>query len=330
MRRTKRLAVLCLCLALILPCLLCSCGGYSPIEPTENDLTVVGQVGGRDVYMDELVFVTYTYRNIMTARYGEDIFSGEEREMYLEMLRELVYKNITYNYATVELCEEALIRLGEEAVTARVDEQIKALVEELGGMRKYKKYLKENRMTDRFLRFSTEISLLQSELMYVYVDDILVIEDDDEKLYDIIMDEFIRVRHIFLPHTDTESDAKIASAKDRLAAGEDFSSLIAELGADPEMTAEGIFILKGYMSEEYENVAFSLKVGETSGIIEDDNGSYIIERLKMTAPDVMLRFDHLKELYQTYTFYSILDQRQSTLTFIPNDAGTAYMSDPFD
>ena len=326
MIHTKWLVALCLCLSL----LLCSCGGYSQIEPTQEELTVVGQVNGRDVYMDELVFVTYTYRNILTARYGEDIFSGDECETYLAMLRELVYKNITYNYATVELCKEALISLGEQAVTERVNEQIAELVEELGGMGKYKKYLKENRMTDRLLRFSTEISLLQSELMYVYVDDILVIEDDDEKLYDLIMDEFIRVRHIFLPHTDAESDSKIASAKQRLDAGEDLSALIDEFNADPEMSADGIFILKGYMSEEYETAAFALKAGEASDIVEDDNGVYIIQRLKMSAPDVMLRFDYLKQLYQTYTFYSILDERQRTLTFIPNDAGTAYMSDPFD
>ena len=31
---------------------------YSPIEPTDEDMTVVGQVGGKDVYLDELRFIT--------------------------------------------------------------------------------------------------------------------------------------------------------------------------------------------------------------------------------------------------------------------------------
>ena len=330
MRSTKRLLALCLCIILTLTCVLCSCGGYKPIEPDAEDLTVVGQVNGRDVYMEELRFVAYTYRHMMTARYGEDIFTGAEKEKYLEMLRELVYDNITSNYATVELCEEALISLGETAVTEKVTEEISTLVDELGGMRKYKKYLKENNLTDHFLRFSTEISLLQSELMYVYIDDILVIEDDDEKLYDLIMDEFIVVRHVFIPHTDAEAKTKIGSAAQRLSAGEDFSVLISELGQDPDMTAEGLFILEGYMSEDYESAAFALKVGEVSDIVEDNNGYYLIQRLEMSIPDVMLRFDYIKQLYQTYTFYSIIDKKQTELTFVPNDAGTAYMSDPFN
>ena len=82
----KIFIVLCLVLSLVL----CSCGGYKPIEPDAEDLTVVGQVNGRDVYMEELRFVAYTYRHMMTARYGEDIFTGAEKEKYLEMLREVL------------------------------------------------------------------------------------------------------------------------------------------------------------------------------------------------------------------------------------------------
>ena len=44
----------------------------------------------------------------------------------------------------------------------------------------------------------------------------------------------------------------------------------------------------------------------------------------------MLKFDYLKELYQAYAFYAILDEKQATLTFVPNEAGEAYMNAPFD
>lgn len=317
------------CSVLCLSILLVGCSGYKQITPTDEDLKVVGQVGGKDVYLEELRFVTYTYRDMMISRYGEGIFEGDDADMYLEMLRELVYTNITSGYAVLLMCEEVRISLGEEAVLQKVDEKLTEMTEELGGFSKYKKYLKENYLTDHFLRFSTELNILENELMYVYVDDLLLIEDDDEAIYDIIKNEFLVVRHVFIPHTDENAKQLIAEAEQKLASGTDIQTLIEQYGQDTEMNSEGIFILDGYMSDEYEKVAFSLNVGETSGIVEDDKGYYLIERLEMSPASIMMKFDHLKDLYQTYTFYSMIDDMQATLTFVPNDAGNEYMSDPF-
>lgn len=319
-----------ICILLCLAVMLMGCSEYRAIEPDGDDLTVVGQVGGRDVYLEELRFVAYTYRDMMTTRYGEDIFEGEDADMYLEMLRELVYANITSNYAVLFLCEEVRISLGEKVVVQRVDETLSEMTEELGGFSKYKKYLKENHLTDHFLRFTTELRLLENELLYVYVDDLSLIEDDDEKIYDIIKDEFIAVRHVFIPHTEENASEMIETVKQRHTDGADFAALMNEYNKDTEMTSDGLFILDGYMTDEYESVAFSLDIGAVSGIVEDYNGYYLIERLEMSPSSIMLKLDYLKELYQTYTFYGMIDEKQATLTFIPNEAGTEYMSAPFN
>ena len=310
-------------------CLFTGCSGYKAIEPDEDDLTVIGTVDGKDVYLEELRFVAYTYRDMMTARYGDDIFEGEDKEYYLAMLRELVYANITADYAVLSLCAEAGIGLGETSVLAAVDKRMTKTAEELGGMGKYKKFLKENHLTDHMLRRSTEISLLKNELMYVYVDDILLIEDEDEDIYDIVKNEFISVRHIFIPHSEENARENITEVKSRLDGGESFETLLAEYGKDEEMSAEGLFILEGYMTDEYWSVARELSVSERSDVIEDDRGLYIVERLEMNPASIMLKLDYLKELYQTYTFYSIIDERQAALSFVPNDAGTCYMNNPF-
>ena len=200
----------CFVIAVCLLLCLVGCSDYKQIEPTDEDLTIVGTVNGRNVYLDELRFVTYTYYDIMTARYGEDIFDGDSKEEYLAMLRELVYKNITYGYAVIELCDEVGIGLGEKAIIEKVDVTLSDMVKnELGSFSKYKKYLRENHLTDHFLRFSTELTLLENELMYVYVDDLSLIEKDDEKIYDIIKNEFIVVRHVFVPHTDDDAEQTI-------------------------------------------------------------------------------------------------------------------------
>lgn len=313
-------AVLCLSLSFT------GCSGYSPIEPSDKDITVVGHVEGKEVYLDQLRFAAYTCREQLIAEYGEDIFKGDDAQKYLDMLRDMVYSSITADYATLLLCEESYFGLGETAVLERVDQKLNELVDELGGMSKYKRYLKENHLTDRLIRFSTEISLLQSELFYVYRDDISIIENDDEKLYDIIKKEFIKVRHVFVPHSDAQLMDTVTS---ELESGGNISDLITKYGKDPDMTSEGIFIIKGYMSERYEASAFDLEIGEMSGVVEDANGLYVIERLDVAPTDVMLKFDYLKQLYQTYTFYSMIDQKQTELEFVPNDAGTEFIKNPF-
>ncbi len=326
--RAFRLSAVLLALVILGSTLLCSCS-YKAIEPSEEDMTVVGQVGGIDVYLDELRFVTDTYRKLLISRYGEGIFEGAEKDKYLAMLKELVYTNITANYATLTLCNEAHIGLGEDAVLKKVEEQMLKTVEALGGIGAYKKYLKENCLTDRLLRFNTEIDILQNELMYVYIDDIMLIEDDDQKVGDIIMDEFIAIRHIFVSRDTENAYDKICAAKARIASGESLASLIPELDEDSDMNTDGLYILKGYMTDEYESVAFSLDIGESSDIVEDQHGYYIIERFEMDFFEVARRFDYLKKLYQTYTFYSIIDQKQAELVFVPTQAGESFMADPF-
>ncbi len=317
----KLLSLLTLLLCLLL-CLL-GCTKYKKLEPDADSSTVVGTVAGKNVYLDELKLAYKTCREQLISAYGEGIFEGAEAERYSEMLREQVASSITADYAVLLLCEEAGISLGEPIIVERVDEKLQALVDELGSMNKYKKYLKENCLTDRLLRFSTEISLLQNELLYVYRDDISLIENNDEEIYEIIKDEFIVVRHIFIPHS--ESDVMSLVTEALLDTDRDFASLMAEYNRDPDITDKGMFILRGYMSDEYEAAAFDLRVGERSEVVSDSKGLYIIERLKMNTSEIMFNFDYLKELYQTYTFYSIIDQKQETLEFVPNTAGLEYI-----
>ena len=322
--KVKLLLVL-LLLSLLTSLVSCSTE-YSPIEPTDEDMTVVGQISGKYVYLDELRFITESNKKALESKYGEGIFSGAESEKYLAELRDAVFANITANYATLLLCEEAYIRLGEQAILERVDSTLSDIVDELGGMKKYKEYLEENHLTDHFLRFNIEVSLLENELFYVYVDDLGVIASDDDAVFEIIEDEFIVVRHVFVSATTENADEKIQKAKAALDGGADFGAVMQEYNEDSDTTESGIFVMKGYMNEKYEETAFSLNIGKRSDIVSDESGYYIIERLEMDSMQVLLKLDALKELYQQYTFIAILDEKQSSLEFIPNEAGLAYIN----
>ena len=312
-----RILSLSLSLAICLVALLSCTGGYKPIKPTDDDIRVVGTVAGHEVLWDEFRFVAITHANAMKEKYGDGIFEGEDSARYKEELRSLVYESITANYAVLALCSEAKIERGEKAVIEAVDEEIARIVEELGGMSEYRKYLEENYLTDNFLRFSIEIQLLQSELMYVYRDDLGMIASSEDDVYDAIMNEFAYVHHIFIPHTDEDAYGKISEAHARLTSGDSFDSLMSEYGRDDNMTLSGLLIPRGYMTDEYDEAIFSISLG-TTGIVRDDLGYYIIRRSEISPMAVMADLQNLTSLYQTYALISMIDEKQASLDFIPN------------
>ncbi len=312
------------CTVLALCTLLAGCGTeYKPLKDNEDTTTVVGTVSGKNVYLDEFKFAFHTCREQMLSTYGEDIFEGADSEHYAALLKEQVFKNITADYAVLLLCEEARISLGESAIVEQVNQKMQELTDELGGMHEYKKYLKENVLSDRLLRFTTEISMMRNELFYVYTDDLGIIESDYDALYDIIKKEFISVRHIFVSHSNADVMSLVT---EELLNGTGFEALMSKYNEDSDMTAAGNFILKGYMSKAYEEAAFSLAVKERSEVVSDSNGLYIIERLSLPTSTIMANFDYLKELYQAYTFYGIIDEMQAELVFEINATGLGYIN----
>lgn len=122
-------------------------------------------------------------------------------------------------------------------------------------------------------------------------------------------DEQVRVRHILIrvpenatPQQKEEAKKKILEIKSKLNKGEDFSTLAQKYSEDPGSKDRGGdlgFIAKGDTVKEFEQVAFSLKEGETSDIVETIYGFHIIraiEKRKKRTPD----FEVIKEDLMQY------------------------------
>lgn len=96
--------------------------------------------------------------------------------------------------------------------------------------------------------------------------------------------EQVRARHILL-RVDEERSAEqareqVAAIRARLAAGEDFAAIAAEVSDDPGSAAQGGdlgFFGRGRMVPEFEEAAFSAPVGELVGPVETDFGLHLIE-----------------------------------------------------
>jgi foldase protein PrsA len=318
-------------LAVLLSLMLSACG-YRRVAAAEEDLRTVGRVGNYTVTYDELYFLAMTYQNVLKAEYGEDIFDTvESRNKYREELEELVYRNITANYAVFTLSAE--IGYTEDDVQDMVDESMEEIVSSLGGMHAYRKMLHENYMTDRFVRTSTAVNILQSNLLNSYVYYLGLIESEPDEIYAAIMEgtDYIRTLHIAVFKDNGKSDAEnlalLQELKTRLDAGEDFEALIRSYGEDTELTGDGYYFTKGEMQKAYEDAAFSLSVGEYSDVISAEDGFYIVKRYPKESEFVLMNchgvgatlYDH----YQKFRLLSMIDEQQEELTFEPNAFGSS-------
>lgn len=99
--------------------------------------------------------------------------------------------------------------------------------------------------------------------------------------------EMIRVKHILIKTEASASEeekkkgkAKAEEVLKRVKGGEDFSKLASEVSDDSGTKDKGgdlDFFPRGTMIPAFEEVAFSLKPGETSGLVETEYGYHIIK-----------------------------------------------------
>ncbi|MCS7151899.1 MAG: peptidylprolyl isomerase [Endomicrobia bacterium] len=124
------------------------------------------------------------------------------------------------------------------------------------------------------------------------------------RLVERYFDEQVRVRHILIRvernYTEKQKEEarkKILEIKKKLDDGEDFVTLAQKFSEDPGSKDRGGdlgFIARGDTVKEFEKVAFSLKEGQTSDIVETEYGYHIIrvvEKKPKRKPD----FDLIKE-----------------------------------
>ena len=89
---------------------LASCGNKSVTDgsnATEEELRIVGKIGKYEVSYDEYRYVVLSCKDIMAAKYGENIWKDQSvAATYESELRDMVSKRITANYAVLTLCDD--------------------------------------------------------------------------------------------------------------------------------------------------------------------------------------------------------------------------------
>jgi len=228
-----------------------------------------------------------------------------------------------------------------------IDDAYQNIVKQYPSVSDFEKNLAAEKITIAFLRSELENQLLINKVMAKVFADITISDAEMQKYYEdnknslFNVPEQIRVSHILIifnipsggtitDQIKTEALKKITEVNQKLKSGQDFAELAKANSDDTTSAVNGGdigYISKGQTVPEFENVAFSLKVGEVSGIVETSYGYHIIKVTDHKDPYIKT-YDEVKDTIKS----NIQSEKQKKIwgDFIKSlvaNANIAYLTD---
>ena len=319
-------------------------GPVVAIKSSEEDSRIVGTVGEYEVKYQEIRYLAIATSLELDEKYGEyETLPKDRKALYDSELRELVEERVKGNYIILSLCEKYEIDPYSREVDKKVDESIKSFVDEIGGKKKYKEWLKENSITDEVVRFAYRVDHLETMLVAA-MHNAGEFEYSEGNMKDFIRfvfeeESFIKVIHAYYPremdyYEGFNDPTKLprlraeSTIEKLLTCGNDderYSVMKSAVGGAPMvqgytvMNSTDYYITRGQMNEKYEVAAFDLELYENSEIIELDEGYYIIMRVPKSHDEISLIADELLVNYRYAALYAVRDQAGAEMSFVGNE-----------
>ncbi len=249
---------------------------------------IVAKVGNINISQEEFDEDYQVYKGLYEKQLGEDVLSqvGVDGKTFGETLKENILN---------KLIMETLISEDSETMGITItDEDLKEYVDEykisMGGEDGYLEFLESNNLSENFFINSMRKELLLNSHKENIIAGFNVDENEAEEYFQSNKDSLIEVRasHILL---GSEEDAIMIL--ERLDGGEKFDDLAKTESLDSVSGVKGGdlgYFPRGQMISEFEEIAFSLELGEISEVVKTEVGYHIIQLV-----DKLDTFDELEE-----------------------------------
>ncbi|MBQ4327066.1 MAG: peptidylprolyl isomerase [Clostridia bacterium] len=314
-------------LAAVLTLSFVACGKIKPQKSKGDELKTVMTLDGQDIYFEELRYLTLNARRDMEYKYGKNCFADPQKGAeYKTELEDFVWKNLKKNAVIMTYARKLGIDENSDDVKKAVQDAVDSLADQAGGKDGYLKQLEENFMTDHLLRYNLQASQVLTLLQIKMIESNVIDGSDEAAKAAMEGDDFIRTLHVYIQNDEGEdieaNRQKAQTALDELNSGEKLTRVIGRYSEDFYMTTtDGYYFTYGEYDEAYEETAFSLNIGEHSGIVETSTGFFIICRLEKENEYIEKNFEALKERYLYAAAEAVLSQRSLEATIAMTDFG---------
>jgi len=194
---------------------------------------------------------------------------------------------------SAELLYQAGLKLEIKDLEKMIDDKISQGKARFPSPEEFEKAIKEQNLDDKLLREYTKKEIIVNNFVEKeIVPKVKVTDEDIKKFYDENLDKYFRkpeqvkASHILIGVDQKADDETKKKAKEKIdgllkevKAGKDFAELAKANSTCPSSAQGGDLGLfgKGQMVKPFEEAAFALKPGETSGVVETQFGYHIIK-----------------------------------------------------
>ncbi len=267
---------------------------------------IIGTVNGEEISKSQF---DYYYNGIMLQAGGSQ---GAVTEEYKAQLRQEVFDYLVSLRLWEQKAKENKIAIGEEDLQKINSEEIDPLVRNYQGIDNLREALAAEGIYFHQAVLQTKYNYIMNKTASELSVSVQAAEEEVKSYYDqniinYTQAEALRAKHILISTVDAQGNAldaeKKAQAKakagdilKKINSGGDFDGLMKENSEDPGFASypDGYTFSRGQMIQEFEDAAFGLEPGETSGLVETYYGYHII-RLEERIPEQVTAYENVKE-----------------------------------
>lgn len=251
-------------------------------------------------------------------------------EPFCTVLDEILYQKLLYNQAVLDSVE-----VGDDHVEQVLDRRIRYFIQQIGSREKLEAYygksvdelkeefrevVYEQELSQQMERTITaNVNVTPAEVRYFF-------NNLSEDSIPMVESELVLAKIVKTPPVQEEEmelvRSRLEEFRERVLKGERFATLAIMYSEDPGSSRNGGelgFYGRGDLFPEFEAVAFSLRPGEVSDIVETQAGYHIIQMIERRGEQINVRHILLRPKISPQDMIKAKNELDSIRTLIMND-----------
>ncbi len=248
-----------------------------------KDNSMIASVNGNQITQEELQDAV---QNMLAS------YQGQVPPEQMQQLQPMIQKQALENLINQKLLIQQAEKDGITAEDKQVEERINELISRFPNKEAFLQQIQAAGFTEELMRKEMNQNLVIETMINKKTGGIPDATTEEVEVFynenpeDFKVPERVQASHILFTTEPTDSDdvkaqkrLKLASLKGEIEKGADFAQVATENSDCPSKEQGGSLgaVEKGKMVKEFEDVAFSAKIGEVSDIVETQFGYHLIK-----------------------------------------------------